>query len=61
MSILLFVFCRKYGVDENTIDFIGHSLALHRDDHYLGEPALETVKKVKVTPGLTLTLGYPFF
>jgi Rab GDP dissociation inhibitor len=38
----------KYGVDENTIDFIGHSLALHRDDHYLGEPALETVKKVKL-------------
>jgi Rab GDP dissociation inhibitor len=38
----------KYGVDENTIDFIGHSLALHRDDNYLGEPALETVKKVKL-------------
>jgi Rab GDP dissociation inhibitor len=38
----------KYGVDENTIDFIGHSLALHRDDYYLGEPALETVKKVKL-------------
>lgn len=30
------------------MDFIGHALALHRDDRYLYEPALETVKKMKV-------------
>ena len=41
--------CRKYGLDENTIDFIGHALALHRDDRYLDEPALDTVKRMKVT------------
>jgi len=38
----------KYGLDDNTVDFIGHALALHRDDHYLDEPALETVKKMKL-------------
>ena len=40
--------CSKYGLDANTIDFIGHSLALHRDDRFLSEPALDTVKRVKV-------------
>lgn len=41
--------CRKYGLDDNTVDFIGHALALHRDDNYLKEPALDTVKRMKVT------------
>lgn len=44
----LLTFHRKYGLDENTVDFIGHALALHRDDHYLDEPALDTVKRMKV-------------
>lgn len=39
---------RKYGLADNTIEFIGHSLALHRDDFYLDEPALDTVKRIKV-------------
>lgn len=30
------------------MDFIGHAVALHRDDHYLDEPALDTVKRMKV-------------
>ncbi|KAH9604261.1 hypothetical protein KSS87_004657 [Heliosperma pusillum] len=34
---------RKYGLDDNTIDFIGHALALQTDDCYLNEPALETL------------------
>ncbi|KAI5061877.1 hypothetical protein GOP47_0023091 [Adiantum capillus-veneris] len=38
----------KYGLDENTVDFIGHALALYRDDSYLDQPALEFVKKVKL-------------
>lgn len=40
---------RKYGLDDNTIDFIGHALALHRDDRYLDLPAVDTVKRMKVT------------
>lgn len=46
MIILLFI--RKYGLDDNTVDFIGHALALHRDDRYLDKPALDTVKRMKV-------------
>eukprot|EP00250_Pteridium_aquilinum_P001190 c11399_g1_i1 orf=297-1631(-) len=38
----------KFGLDDNTVDFIGHALALHRDDVYLDLPALEFVKKVKL-------------
>ncbi|KAF2290289.1 hypothetical protein GH714_008466 [Hevea brasiliensis] len=38
----------KYGLDDNTVDFIGHSLALHRDDQYLDEPALDTVMRMKL-------------
>ncbi|KAG5041078.1 hypothetical protein JHK85_013554 [Glycine max] len=38
----------KYGLDDNTIDFIGHALALHSDDRYLAEPALDTVKRMKL-------------
>ncbi|KAH9312672.1 hypothetical protein KI387_027707, partial [Taxus chinensis] len=40
--------CENMGLDDNTVDFIGHALALHRDDRYLDEPALETVKKMKL-------------
>ncbi|XP_057776729.1 guanosine nucleotide diphosphate dissociation inhibitor 2-like isoform X2 [Salvia miltiorrhiza] len=38
----------KYGLDENTVDFIGHAVALHRDDYYLDEPALDTVKRMQL-------------
>ncbi|KAG7032469.1 Guanosine nucleotide diphosphate dissociation inhibitor 2, partial [Cucurbita argyrosperma subsp. argyrosperma] len=38
----------KYGLDDNTVDFIGHALALHRDDSYLNLPALDTVKRMKL-------------
>ncbi|KAL6269808.1 hypothetical protein ACE6H2_026719 [Prunus campanulata] len=38
----------KYGLEDDTIDFIGHALALHIDDSYLDEPAMEFVKKMKL-------------
>ncbi|OAY83451.1 guanosine nucleotide diphosphate dissociation inhibitor At5g09550 [Ananas comosus] len=38
----------KYGLDDNTVDFIGHALALHRDDSYLDKPAIDTVKRMKL-------------
>ncbi|KAJ8477693.1 hypothetical protein OPV22_021420 [Ensete ventricosum] len=38
----------KYGLSDNTTEFIGHALALHRDDQYLNEPALDTVKRMKL-------------
>ncbi|XP_058069322.1 guanosine nucleotide diphosphate dissociation inhibitor At5g09550 isoform X3 [Magnolia sinica] len=38
----------KYGLEDNTVDFIGHAVALHRDDHYLDEPAMDTIKRMKL-------------
>jgi len=37
-----------YKLEDNTIDFIGHSIALHRDDSYLDELALPTLKKIRL-------------
>ena len=43
------------------MDFIGHAVALHRDDYYLDEPALDTVKRMQVIifvlPKISSTLG----
>ncbi|KAL6896869.1 hypothetical protein ACP4OV_007441 [Aristida adscensionis] len=38
----------KYGLEDDTVDFIGHALALHRDDSYLDEPAIDTVRRMKL-------------
>ncbi|XP_047316263.1 guanosine nucleotide diphosphate dissociation inhibitor At5g09550-like [Impatiens glandulifera] len=38
----------KYGLEDNTVDFIGHALALHQDDSYLDQPAMDFVKRVKL-------------
>lgn len=40
--------CRKYGLEDDTIDFIGHALALHINDSYLDQPAMDFVKRMKV-------------
>ncbi|KAL0040014.1 hypothetical protein WJX79_002376 [Trebouxia sp. C0005] len=39
---------KQFGLGEMTIDFIGHAIALHRDDSYMGQPAYDTVMKVKL-------------
>ena len=39
---------RKYGLEDDTIDFIGHALALHNDDDYLDQPAIDFVMRIKV-------------
>ncbi|KAK8562772.1 hypothetical protein V6N13_018666 [Hibiscus sabdariffa] len=38
----------KYGLEDDTIDFIGHALALHKDDSYLDQPAMSFVKRMKL-------------
>jgi Rab GDP dissociation inhibitor len=38
----------KYGLDQNTIDFIGHALALYRDDKYIKEPCGPTIKRIQL-------------
>ncbi|PPD75255.1 hypothetical protein GOBAR_DD27811 [Gossypium barbadense] len=46
--VLLIFQCRKYGLEDDTIDFIGHALALHNEDSYLAQPALNFVKRMKL-------------
>jgi len=38
----------KYKLDKGTIDFVGHALALHRNDDYLDQPAIETIRRCKL-------------
>ncbi|GAA0139442.1 G-protein modulator [Lithospermum erythrorhizon] len=40
--------CRKYELEEDTVDFIGHALALYHNDNYLDQPAFDFVKKMKL-------------
>lgn len=39
---------KAFSLDDGTIDFIGHSLALHLDDTYLNQPALPTVIRIRL-------------
>lgn len=39
---------KKYSLEDNTIDFLGHAVALERDDKYLVKPAIETIPKMKL-------------
>lgn len=38
----------KYELEDDTIDFIGHALALHSNDSYLDLPAMDFVKRMKL-------------
>jgi len=37
-----------FGLDENTMSFIGHAMALQRSDAYLDEPAVPTLKAIQL-------------
>jgi Rab GDP dissociation inhibitor len=37
-----------FALEKNTIDFIGHAVALYTNDDFLDKPALETVLKIKL-------------
>lgn len=56
LGLIFFMYNRKYGLDDNTVDFIGHALALHRDDSYLDGPAMDFVKRIKVANCFILSL-----
>ena len=38
----------QHKLDKSTMDFVGHAMALYRDDAYLDQPALEFVLRVKL-------------
>ncbi|GFE52775.1 Rab GDP dissociation inhibitor [Babesia ovis] len=37
-----------YGLEENTVDFLGHAVALHTCDDYMKEPAFFSIMKMKL-------------
>jgi Rab GDP dissociation inhibitor len=39
---------KKFDLSTNTVDFIGHAVALHTDDSFIQRPAIETVDKIKL-------------
>ena len=39
---------KKFGLEANTCDFVGHALALQRDDEYRKRPCLQTILKIKL-------------
>lgn len=39
---------KKFGLDKGTIDFTGHAMALYLNDDYLQQPALETIRRIKL-------------
>lgn len=39
---------KKFKLEDNTIDFLGHAVALYNDDHYLEQPAHDSLKKIQL-------------
>ncbi|KAH9598798.1 GDP dissociation inhibitor [Trypanosoma melophagium] len=39
---------KEFGIGNDTIDFVGHAVALHTNDDYLQRPAIETVMRCKL-------------
>jgi Rab GDP dissociation inhibitor len=39
---------KKYKLDDSTMDFIGHALALYKDETWREKPAYETIERVKL-------------
>ncbi|EKF32965.1 RAB GDP dissociation inhibitor alpha, putative [Trypanosoma cruzi marinkellei] len=39
---------KEFGIGNDTIDFVGHAVALHTNDDYMQRPAIETVMRCKL-------------
>lgn len=57
---------KKYGIEDTTVDFLGHAIALHHSDTYLYEPALPTIMQMQLYMGSTGRYGsspflYPIY
>ena len=37
-----------FSLEENTIDFVGHAIALHTTEDFMDRPAVETIEKIKL-------------
>lgn len=38
----------KYGLEPNTIDFVGHAVALYTDESFLSLPAIKVIRKIQL-------------
>lgn len=38
----------KYELEDNTIDFIGHAVALYTNDNFLNAPAIHLIRKIQL-------------
>lgn len=38
----------KFELEPNTVDFVGHAVALYTNDGFLERPAIETIEKIKL-------------
>jgi Rab GDP dissociation inhibitor len=39
---------KKFGLDDNSADFLGHAVGMYRDDSYLSRPASETFERLQL-------------
>jgi Rab GDP dissociation inhibitor len=39
---------KKFGLETNTIDFIGHAVAMFTNDDFLENAAIDTINKIKL-------------
>ena len=39
---------KDFGLQDETVDFVGHAIALYSTDEYLSQPALELVKRCQL-------------
>jgi Rab GDP dissociation inhibitor len=39
---------KKFELEPNTLDFVGHAVALYSTDEFMNKPAIETIDKLKL-------------
>jgi len=39
---------KKFELEPNTVDFVGHAVALYSNDNFSSRPAIETIEKIKL-------------
>lgn len=39
---------KKFGLEPNTIDFVGHAMGLYLNDNYLAEPAIRLIERINL-------------
>ena len=38
----------KFGLEPNTIDFVGHAVALYTEESFMERPAIEVIRKIQL-------------